>query len=217
MPAFDTFLFDLDGTLIDHFKAIHRSYAHTLPLMGLPAPTPQQVREAVGGGLENAMSKFVEPGRIGRALEIYREYWNRTMLDDVEAMPGALALLKGLKREGAAAGVLTNKVGSSSRLICDKLGFSSFLEATIGAGDTAWLKPQRELSEHALRLLHGRPESALMVGDSPFDVETGRNGGFRCWVVTTGTHTAQDLVKAGADAVFDDLYGVGSRLGLVLS
>ena len=49
MRTTETFLFDLDGTIVDHFKAIHRCYAYTLPRMGLPEPTPQQVRDAVGG------------------------------------------------------------------------------------------------------------------------------------------------------------------------
>ncbi len=213
MSTFRTFLFDLDGTLIDHFKAIHRSYAYTLPRMGLPEPTPQQVRDAIGGGLENALSRFVPKDRIEETVKVYREYWNRTMLDDVEAMPGALALLKKLKAQGAALGVLTNKVGPSSRLVCEKLGFSAFLSATIGAGDTAWLKPQRELTLHALALLGGSPESALLVGDSPFDIEAAHNCGLTSWVVTTGTHSAEELREARADAVFPDLVVMAEKLG----
>jgi len=46
-PRFRTFLFDLDGTLIDHFAAIHRAYAHTMKALGLPIPTPLEVRGAV--------------------------------------------------------------------------------------------------------------------------------------------------------------------------
>jgi len=56
---FQTILFDLDGTLLDHLPAIHASYAHTLPQLGLPAPTREQVRRVIGGGLENAMRRFV--------------------------------------------------------------------------------------------------------------------------------------------------------------
>ena len=82
---FRTFLFDLDGTLIDHFTAIHRCYAHTLPQLGLPEPTLAQVRDAVGGGLENALLKFIRPDQVPAAVKIYRAYWDRTMLDDVLA------------------------------------------------------------------------------------------------------------------------------------
>ena len=63
---FRTVLFDLDGTLIDHFAAIHRSHAHTLKQLGLPVPTPAQVRAAVGGGLEQAISRLAG-AEIGRA------------------------------------------------------------------------------------------------------------------------------------------------------
>ena len=214
MRTTETFLFDLDGTIVDHFKAIHRCYAYTLPRMGLPEPTPQQVRDAVGGGLENALLKFVPRERLGEALSIYREYWNRTMLDDVEAMPGGLGLLRALHARGTVLGVLTNKVGPSSRLICEKLGFSPFLKAIIGAGDTPWLKPDRLLSAHALELLGGSPDSALLVGDSPFDVDAAHNGGFPCWVVTTGTHSGEELLAAGADEVFGNLDAIASRLGV---
>jgi phosphoglycolate phosphatase len=46
----------------------------------------------------------------------------------------------------------------------------------------------------------------LLVGDSPFDVQAARHGGFAaCWCVTTGTHDAEELRAAGADRVFPDL------------
>lgn len=212
MSVFRTLLFDLDGTLIDHFKAIHRCYCHTLPKVGVPAPTALQVRNAVGGGLENAIAKFVPADRLAEAVGIYRAYWHETMLDDVEAMPGALDLLIQCSERGLTSGVLTNKLGISSRLICEKLGFSPYLKAVVGAGDTAWLKPKPELTAHTLALLHGQPESALLVGDSPYDIDAGHNGGFQAWVVTTGTHRAEELAAAGADEIFPDLASLGRAL-----
>lgn len=212
MSAFKTLLFDLDGTLIDHFKAIHRCYSHTLPKLGLAAPTPQQVRDAIGGGLENALLKFVPADRIAEAVSLYRAYWNETMLDDVAAMPGALEVLRSSHARGATLGVLTNKLGTSSRLICDKLGFSPYLTATIGAGDTPWLKPEPELSAYALRAVGGEAASALLVGDSPYDIDAGHNGGFPAWVVTTGTHSAPELAHAKADRIFPDLLALSAAL-----
>jgi phosphoglycolate phosphatase-like HAD superfamily hydrolase len=212
MASFRTLLFDLDGTLIDHFKAIHRCYTYTLPRVGVPAPTPLQVRNAVGGGLENAIAKFVPADRLAEAIAIYRAYWHETMLQDVEALPGAREILKASHARGAACGVLTNKLGSSSRLICDKLGFTPYLKAVIGAGDTAWLKPQAELTAYALAQVGGSPDSALLVGDSPYDVQAGHNGGFSSWVVTTGTHSAEELAHAKADRIFPDLTTLGQAL-----
>lgn len=213
MPAFRTFLFDLDGTTIDHFEAIHRCYVHTLPKLGLPAPTAAQVRQAIGGGLENALARFVPADRIGEAVGIYRAYWNETMLDGVKEMPGALELLKAIKAWGGTSAVLTNKIGGSSRLICDKLGFTPYLAAVIGASDTPWLKPARELSAHALSLVQGEPASALMVGDSPYDIQAAHNGGFPAWAVATGTHSEAELSQEKADRIFPDLFALRAALG----
>ena len=211
---FRTFLFDLDGTLIDHFAAIHRSYAHTLPQLGLPAPTLAQVRKAVGGGLENALLNFIRPEQVPAAVKIYRAYWDRTMLDDVVALPGALDLLRDLHARGLKAAVFTNKLGTSSRLICDHLGFSPYLSANLGAQDTAWLKPALPFTAHALALLGAEPATTILVGDSPFDVQAALNAGFPCWAVTTGTHTADQLRAAGAARIFDGLPALRADLSL---
>ena len=209
-----TFLLDLDGTLIDHFAAIHRAYSHTMRELGRPLPTMEQVRAAVGGGLDTAIRRFVPEAELPRAMKIYRAYWNATMLDDVVLLPGARELLEALQARGARLAVLTNKLGTSSREICDHLGLTRYLGAVVGAQDTAWLKPQPELTAHTLALIGGSAAGALMVGDSPFDIDTGHNAGLPSWCVTTGTHNAAELAAAGADAIFDNLAGLQAALAL---
>ena len=202
---FRTVLFDLDGTLIDHLPAIHRSYAHTLPLLGLPTPTYEQVKNAIGGGLENAMRKFVPESRLAEALAIYRPFWDAHMLEGVDALPGAAELLPQLNTRGVTCAVFTNKHGPSARAVCDHLGISPFLKLTLGATDTAWLKPQPEFAAHALAALQADAATTCLVGDSPWDVQAAHAAGFPCFAVTTGTHTAEELRAAGADAVYDHL------------
>ena len=98
---FQTVLFDLDGTLIDHLPAIHRCYVHTLPQLGLPAPTREEVRHAIGGGLENAMRRFVSeadlPARAGDLPCVLGPDHARRR----ELMPGADELLRALHAYGA--------------------------------------------------------------------------------------------------------------------
>ncbi|MCX6955808.1 MAG: HAD family hydrolase [Verrucomicrobia bacterium] len=208
MPRFSTVLFDLDGTLIDHFAAIHRSHSHTLGRLGLPLPTLAQVRAAVGGGLENAIAKLAGRDRVAEALPIYRAYWDATMLDDVVLLPGAIEILRALRARGLKTAVFTNKLGSSSRLICTHLGLAPFLDGNFGAADTPWLKPQPEFAAHALAQLGATAATTLLVGDSPFDIAAAHNAGFPCWAVTTGTHSAAELREAKADAVFENLTDV---------
>lgn len=212
MPRFATLLLDLDGTLVDAFTTIHRSYQHVLPQLGLPKPTMEQVRRAVGGGLENAMRNFVREAQVAEAVRLHLAYTDSILLEDVTLMPGALELVQAQHRAGVQLAVFTNKRGEHSRLVCRHLGVTPHLSGVFGAQDTPWLKPQPEFAAHVLKELGARPESTMLIGDSPFDVEAAHRGGFPCWCVTTGTHEAQQLRHAGADRVFPDLFAVQAEL-----
>lgn len=212
MPRFATLLLDLDGTIVDAFTTIHRSYVHTLPQLGLPAPTMEQVRRAVGGGLENAMRHFVPENQIAEAVKRHVAYTDTILLEDVTLMPGALELLRAQQAAGVPLAVFTNKRGDHARLICDHLGITPFFRGIFGAKDTPWLKPQPEFAAHALETLGADPKTTMLVGDSPFDVKAAHNGGFACWCVTTGTHDAAQLRAASAEAVFPDLFALQAAL-----
>lgn len=200
-----TVLFDLDGTLIDHFAAIHRSHAHAMQQLGLPVPTAAQVRASVGGGLELAISRLAGKENVAAVLALYKPYWDATMLDDVQLLPGARELLTTLRQAGIQTAVFTNKHGPSSRRICAHLGIDRLLDGNFGATDTAWLKPQREFAEHVLAILKASAESTALVGDSPYDLAAARNVGVDFFGVTTGTHSAAELHAAGANRVYPNL------------
>lgn len=202
---YNTFLFDLDGTLLDHFKAIHRCHTHTMRQLGLPAPTMAQVHAAVGAGLETALARLVGPERVQEALPIYCALWDATMLDDVELLPGARELIVALHAAGGRCAIFTNKRGDSSRLLCDHLGLTPHLAGIFGAHDTPWLKPDPRFARHVLARLHAEAATTCLVGDSTYDFEAARNAGFEFYGVTTGTHTAEKLHAAGAVNVYPNL------------
>jgi phosphoglycolate phosphatase len=212
MTAFATILIDLDGTLVDAFTTIHRGYAHTLPQFGRPAPTMAEVRRAVGGGITSAMAHFLPPDLIPAATRVHQAYTQTILLEDVTLMPGALELLRPLQARGVKLAVFTNKQAEAARHICAHLGVTPLLQGVFGAGDTPWLKPQPEFTAHVLAQLGAPAATALLIGDSPFDVETAHNGGFPCWAVTTGTHDAAQLRAAGAERVFPNLTELGAAL-----
>ncbi len=212
MPRYATLLLDLDGTLVDAFTTIHRSYVHTLPHFGRPAPTMEQVRRAVGGGLENAMRHFLPEPLIAEAVKRHVAFTDSILLEDVTLLPGALELLRAQHAAGTALAAFTNKRGDHARAICGHLGVTPYLRGIFGAGDTPWLKPKPEFAAHALAQLGAQPATTLLVGDSPFDVQAAHNGGFACWCVTTGTHDRAQLEAAGADAVFADLIALQAAL-----
>lgn len=202
---FRTVLFDLDGTLLDHFSAIHRSHSHVRRHYGLPEATREEVMRAIGGGLPEALKKTLGPGhahRLDEALPVYRAYWDQTMLDDAALLPGAFGLLRELNAAGARCAVFTNKHGPSARRVCSHLGLDPLLAGVFGATDTPWLKPEPEFAAHALAQLGAEPATTALVGDSPWDVEAARNANLGgAFMVTTGTHTEAELRAHGAERV----------------
>ncbi len=211
MP-YRTVLFDLDGTLLDHFAAIHRCHAYTMRQLGLPEPSLAQVHAAVGAGVEVAVERLVGPEHKAAALAIYRPYWDATMLDGVKLLPGARKLLVALRAHGIRTGVFTNKHGPSSRRTCAHLGVAELLDANFGATDTPWLKPDPQFARHVLAALGAHAATTLLVGDSPYDFQAARNAGLGFYGVTTGTHTAAELRAAGATEIFPDLPAIQRRL-----
>ncbi len=213
-----TVLFDLDGTLLDHFAAIHRTHCQTTAHFGLPTPTMDEVRRAIGGGLEEAVSRIFGASHahlLPEAVKVYRGYWPANLHYQVSAFPGAETLLQALTAAGVRCGVFTNKHGPSARAVLEHLGLARHLQGTFGALDTPWLKPQVEFAQHALNALGADAATTCLVGDSTYDIEAAHNGGFPCFCVTTGTHSEEELRSAGADGVYPDLATLGrNALGI---
>ncbi len=209
-------LFDLDGTLIDHFQAIHRCHAYAMRKLGLPEPTLAQVRAAVGGGLEEAIAKLAGAGHVAALRPLFLEHWQATNLDDAALLPGARELLGALRAAGVPRAVLTNKRGPAAREVCTHLGLTPLLDGIFGAEDTRWIKPHPEFTRHALAQLKVGAAGTTLVGDSPFDVATAANAQLAFIGVTTGTHTAAELTAAGARVVVGGLAAVTRELGFQL-
>lgn len=215
MKAFKTILFDLDGTLIDHFNVIFRCYEHTFKTLGLPVLSYDTVKRSVGGSLEITMRSLVDEKIYPEAVRVYRDYFSRVYLEDLTILPGVEWLLPELKTNGAQLAVFTNKQGTRSRAICEHLGLTRHLERVFGSLDTPYCKPNPEFSQHVLKELGAEAGQTCMVGDSPWDVAAAKAVGMTCYCVTTGTHDRAELLDAGAEAVFGDFFELGqSGFGL---
>ena len=198
-------LFDLDGTLIDHFGTLYACYAHALSSLGLPVPTPEFVRRSVGGSMEVTMRKLIAEEHVAEAARLWREHLARIYLDDVTLMPGAGDLVRALHARGLRLAVFTNKIGETSRGICAHLGLTPIVDLVLGANDSPWRKPQPEFTRLALERLGATAAETVLIGDSPYDIDAAHGAGLAALCVTTGTHTAEELAAAGADAIFSDL------------
>jgi phosphoglycolate phosphatase len=133
-------------------------------------------------------------------------------------LPGVPALLRSLiETEGARVGLATGNFRRGAMMKLEHYGIRPFFR-TGGFGEDSELRS--EVVARAIRRLGGRPggrNPVYVVGDTPIDVEAAKANGAVAIAVTTGTSNAEDLARAGADAVFPNLADVATVLGVLLS
>ncbi|MFI5207080.1 MAG: HAD-IA family hydrolase [Gemmatimonadales bacterium] len=175
---YSTILFDFDGTLVDSIELIIESYRHTMRVHRGDAMSDSLWLEGLGTPLRVQFRSFTDdPAEVEAMIATYRE-WNLANHDRmVRAYPGALETVKQLKAKGARMGIVTSKnLGGLNRglALC---GFDGLFESLITSDMIEASKPDPAPVHAALAQLHARPAEALMVGDSPHDVASGRNAG----------------------------------------
>lgn len=209
-----TVLFDLDGTLIDHFTAIYRCYKFAQETLGLPAATYDTVRATVGGSVPVTMARLVGQSQAEEATRLFREHFEDIMFEDLHLLPSAEWLLSELHQKGLKLAVFTNKSGIPSRKIMSHLKLDHYLVDTIGSLDTEWKKPEPEFTRYALDKVGADPATTILIGDSPFDIEAAKAGGLPTYVIATGSHTEEQLRAndPAPDGVFPTLLELGEEI-----
>lgn len=211
---FQTVLFDLDGTLVDHFTAIYRSYCHAQQSLGLPTDSYEKVRRSVGGSVPITMERLVGKDLAPEATRLFREFFKSIMLEDLHPLPGSRWILQQLAQRDITCAVFTNKDSEAAEKICEFLGYTRWTTSVFGTHRLPWRKPQPEFTQHVLESLNADPATTLMIGDSPFDVEAAKTHNIACHCVTTGSHTADELNAAtfNPDDTWPSLIELGTQL-----
>lgn len=208
-------LFDLDGTLIDHFTTIAKSVAYAQRRLGLPESDYATVRATVGGSVPITLSKLCGEENVDEAEPLFRAHFDEIIYDDVFALPGAEWLLQSLKAGGVKLGVLTNKYAGHSRSVLAHLGLDTYLDVILGTGESGcpYRKPDPLFTAYALEQMECASDEAMLIGDSPYDLAAAEAGCIECHLVATGSHSADELSEyIVADRIHKDLYALGERL-----
>lgn len=209
---YQTVLFDLDGTLIDHFQIIYRCYQYAMEKLGLESVDFDTVLHAVGGSIPITFGKLVPQECVEPGVAHFREHFDRIWHEEINILPGTEWLLKNLRAQGVQMAVFTNKDGGFARKIIDHVGLSDHFELVIGARDTDWRKPQPEFTLHVLQQLGADSAESCMVGDSPYDAQAAEVVNMDRYLVATGSHSLDQLKTVNAQGAFTSLYGLGATV-----
>ena len=197
-------IFDLDGTLVDSYDAIARSLNHALRCLGEESlPTPQ-VRRMVGRGLEVLVEQALGgPDRVAEGVRLFREEYAVIGVEMTRPLPDVVPTLSELHARGYGMAVASNKPARFGRAILERLGMMPHLVDVMGPDRVSHPKPHPEMMKTLLTTLGLGADEIVYVGDMDLDVETAQNAGVECWLIPTGSCTADELGGAGGDRVLE--------------
>ncbi|MEM2953548.1 MAG: HAD family hydrolase, partial [Candidatus Bathyarchaeia archaeon] len=144
-------------------------------------------------------------GKAEKALEdVYKGVWAITEKYELEAAKttqlvlGATEVLKTLKDKGLKIGLCTASSEKTVSYILKKFKIEDFFNVVTPRDRVKNVKPDSEHLEAALKTLGVKTEEALMVGDSPIDMECARKLNTIAVGIPTGVSKPQELIDAGA-------------------
>ena len=211
---YKTFIFDLDGTLLDTLQDLTTSVNYALEHHGMPTHPIDDVRRFVGNGVRKLMERAIPDGDknplFDAVFETFRQYYMQHSLDTTRPYDGIPELIRKLKSRGCQMAVVSNKMMAATQ----ELVHHFFPEISVAIGENEAIgirkKPAPDTVFEALRLLIPNSESsavggfsadtptAVYVGDSDVDLETARNAGLPCISVLWGFRDLEFLVRHGA-------------------
>ena len=198
-----TYIFDLDGTLLDTLGDLAASVNYALRSYGLPEHSRDEVRMMVGNGVRLLMERAVPGGAahplFDEVFAAFRQHYMEHSLDTTRPYDGILDVLHQLRRRGCRTAVVSNKFDAATKSLCRHF-FADSVEVAIGEHEAAGIrkKPAPDTVNEALRQLGVSREEAVYVGDSDVDVATAKNSGIPCISVLWGFRDREFLKANGA-------------------
>lgn len=125
---------------------------------------------------------------------------------NAELMPGAYETLKWIKKHGIRVGIISTNSKSSIEVATSRLEIANYIDIVIGRNPLPEkMKPHPYQILTCLKRLACKPSEAMMVGDGSNDVLAARRRNIFAVAVLTGRTSMQELLKAGADKIIENL------------
>ena len=206
MITYNTYIFDLDGTLLDTLTDLAASTNYALRAHGMPEHTIDEVRRFVGNGVRKLMERAVPDGTdnplFDEAFATFRQHYMEHSLDTTRPYEGVPDMLAALKAKGCHLAVVSNKMMAATQELCRHF-FPETIEVAIGENEAEGIrkKPAPDTVIAALRQLGVGEEGAVYVGDSDVDIATARNSNLPCISVLWGFRDRYFLLQHGASTL----------------
>ena len=200
MTRLSTFLFDLDGTLIDSIELIMSSFRHTMLTHRGAVPPDDDWRAGFGRPLRPQLARYArDADEATRMTATYRahnlEHHDR-LVKPYAGIPRVVAELVG---RGARLGIVTSKNRTAAGQGLRHCGLDGYFDMLVTSDDVTEHKPHPAPVLAALARLEAQAAETVFIGDSPHDCEAGRAAGVSTAAALWGPFSRASLDPHGPD------------------
>lgn len=203
---YQTYIFDLDGTLLNTLNDLAASTNYALRTHNMPERTIDEVRQFVGNGVKKLMERAIPGGTENPQFEAtyacFRQHYLQHNLDTTSPYPDILKTLGELKRRGKHLAVVSNKFYAATQDLCRHF-LGNYISVAIGERENIRKKPAPDTVIEALKQLGVSHEGAVYIGDSDVDIETAKNSKLPCISVLWGFRSRKFLIEHGATMLLE--------------
>ena len=200
-------LFDFDGTLADTAPGIVLTMRRAFAEDGLPLPEEAAIRQTIGLSLPQAIRLLggLDEEATARTTATYRRFFPECEMTHITIFPEVAETLRELRSRGLRLAVCTSRGRDSLESILGLHGLRDCFETFVTATDNLPAKPAPDMVLALLNRLGVAAGEVLVVGDTTFDIEMGRNAGCYTCGVSYGNQSAEQLASESPNYIIDDL------------
>lgn len=207
MANYKVIMLDFDGTTACTVPAIYYAAHKMLGLHGYEVEK-EVVYKNFGLALPFAFRCFsgddsIDDATIEEMTAQYNNIYKEEGEQLIELFDGVVETLDRLKKAGIKIVIASNNVQPVLRRLTTNLGIAEYIDDIVAVEDVENVKPAPDIALEVLRRCNIKGEEALVVGDSTFDMDMGREAGCHLCGVTYGSHTPEMLRETGARYIID--------------
>jgi HAD superfamily hydrolase (TIGR01509 family) len=206
-------ILDIDGTLVDtnyhHAIAWYRAFRqHELHL------PIWRIHRAIGMGGDQLVEHLVgkeKDEEVGDDVRAAESPLYLAFIQETSPFEGARGLIEDLKQRGSTVVLASSAKANELDHYLDILDARDLADDWTTSDDVEQTKPEPDLVNAALQ--KAGTEDAVMVGDTPWDIEAATKAGIPTIAVLTGGFGADELTDAGAAIVLESIQELRERIG----
>lgn len=204
---FTTVLFDFDGTVFDTGEGITKSVQYALKKQGIDADVSELgffVGPPLFDSFKNGFNMSDE--QAAQAVIDYRERYKPIGLYECRIYDGIDELLKELKALGCKLGIATAKPLHMAETLLKYGNVYNYFDVYCGSPENVHGRTKPEIITEALEKLGVTDkDSAIMIGDTRFDILGAHDVGIKAIGVSYGYGSREELEAAKADYIVDSV------------